>query len=278
MDELKALGALAEALGVYTHYTDGLHQPVTVAPETLLRVCAALGAPVESPSDAAEALRAYHAAEESRRLPSALVAWDGALTPVTISSGGRIDAELHLEGGEVVPLEIGAGELRATRPLPFGYHRLTVEVSGATETCTVIAAPLHAWRRSESRRSWGVGAQLAALRSARSRSLGDLRDLESVCRWLGERGGDLVMVLPLLPTFNGEPPEPSPYSPVSRLFCFRTRRCWTTSWCATRVSVARRPGWAGTGGTGRRRRGPGSWSPSTSTGKRSVSISWPRRG
>jgi 4-alpha-glucanotransferase len=28
----------------------------------------------------------------------------------------------------------------------------------------------------------------------------------------------LVTVLPLLPTFNEAPPEPSPYSPVSRLF------------------------------------------------------------
>jgi 4-alpha-glucanotransferase len=35
---------------------------------------------------------------------------------------------------------------------------------------------------------------------------------------VGERGGDLVTVLPLAPTFNAEPPEPSPYSPVSRLF------------------------------------------------------------
>ena len=67
-------------------------------------------------------------------------------------------------------------------------------------------------------RSWGVGTHLAALRSARSRSLGDLRDLESLCRWIGERGGDLVTVLPLAPTFNTQWPEPSPYSPVSRLF------------------------------------------------------------
>jgi 4-alpha-glucanotransferase len=48
--------------------------------------------------------------------------------------------------------------------------------------------------------------------------VGDLRDLESLCRWVRERGGDLVTVLPLLPTFNSSPPEPSPYSPVSRLF------------------------------------------------------------
>ncbi|MDT8342636.1 MAG: 4-alpha-glucanotransferase, partial [Longimicrobiales bacterium] len=68
-------------------------------------------------------------------------------------------------------------------------------------------------------RSWGVAAQLAALRSRRSRAVGDLRDLERLCRWVGERGGDLVALLPLLPTFNtGASPEPSPYACVSRLF------------------------------------------------------------
>ncbi len=86
------------------------------------------------------------------------------------------------------------------------------------ETCTVIAAPVEAWRRPGLHRSWGVGTQLAALRSARSRSLGDLQDFSSLCRWVQDRGGDLVTVLPLLPTFNTEWPEPSPYSPVSRLF------------------------------------------------------------
>jgi 4-alpha-glucanotransferase len=45
-----------------------------------------------------------------------------------------------------------------------------------------------------------------------------VRDLEYACRWVGDLGGDLVTVLPLLPTFNQAPAEPSPYSPVSRLF------------------------------------------------------------
>ena len=63
-----------------------------------------------------------------------------------------------------------------------------------------------------------MGAQLAALRSKRSRSVGDLRDLRLLCDWVRDRGGDTLTLLPLLPTFNSEPPEPSPYSPVSRLF------------------------------------------------------------
>jgi 4-alpha-glucanotransferase len=216
-DELKALRSLARAMGVHTRYTDGLCKRVTVAPETLVRVCAALGAPIAQAGDAAEALRAHRATTHTGLVPPVLVAWDGVLPPLVISAAS-VHAELHLENGDIALLEVSGGKLRATRPLPLGYHRLAVEALGRRETCTVIAAPIQAWRRPGSHRSWGVGTQLAALRSARSRSLGDLQDLKSLCRWVGERGGDLVTVLPLLPTFNEAPPEPSPYSPVSRLF------------------------------------------------------------
>jgi 4-alpha-glucanotransferase len=218
VDELRALRSLAKAMGVHTRYKDGLGKRVTVAPETLVRVCAALGAPVARPGDAAKALRAQRATRNPGLLPPVLIAWDGVLPPVAISDSGPVHAELQLADGDVAPLPVAGAELRATRPLPFGYHRLTVETSGKSETCTVIAAPAQAWHRPGSHRSWGVGAQLAALRSARSRSLGDLRDLETLCRWVGDRGGDLVMLLPLVPTFNTESPEPSPYSSVSRLF------------------------------------------------------------
>ena len=197
MDELKALRSLATELGVHTRYTDGLGKKVTVAPETLVRVCAALGAPITRVADAAGALDAHRAAKSAERLPPVIPAWYGVLPLHLIPN-----EEIHLETGQVV--RPGA------RPLPLGYHRL--------ENCTIIAAPVEAWRRAGSHRSWGVGTHLAALRSARSRSLADLRDLESLCRWLREKGGDLVTVLPLLPTFNADPPDPSPYSPVSRLF------------------------------------------------------------
>jgi 4-alpha-glucanotransferase len=218
MDELKALHALAKAMGVWTRYTDGLGRRVVVSPETLVKVCAAMGAGLSRPAGAAEALHAHRAAHDGRkgRLPPVLVAWDGALAPVAVAEGAR--AELRLEDGAAEPARIEGGELRATRALPTGYHQLTIEVGGRRETCTVIAAPVEAFRRPGAPRSWGVGTELAALRSARSRSLADLRDLESLCRWVHERGGDLVTVLPLSPTFNTEWPEPSPYSGVSRLF------------------------------------------------------------
>jgi 4-alpha-glucanotransferase len=218
MDELKALRSLARAMGVHTRYINGVGKRVIVAPETLLRVCAALGAPVERPGDAGGALRAQREKTKAEFVPPVLVAWDGSLAPVAISADRPAQVQVRLEDGQVVPLVRSRAGFRATQALPCGYHRLTVELSGRSKTSTVIAAPLEAWRRPGTHRSWGVGIHLAALRSARSRSLGDLRDLESLCRWVAQRGGDLVTVLPLVPTFNTEPPESSPYSPVSRLF------------------------------------------------------------
>ena len=217
MDELKALRSLARAMGVHTRYTDGLGRSVVVAPETLVRVCAALGAPIERPGEAAHALRSHRRQRDATLVPSVMVAWDGCLAPLAISSEPA-QVRIHLEGGAVLPLERSRTGFETTETLPAGYHRLTVEASGRSGTSTIIAAPRDAWRRPGSHRSWGVGAHLSALRSARSRSLGDLRDLESLCRWLADRGGDLVALLPLVPTFNGQWPEPSPYSAVSRLF------------------------------------------------------------
>jgi 4-alpha-glucanotransferase len=190
MDDVRALRLLAKEMGVFTRYTDGLGKRVIVGPETLLRVCAALGAPLERPHDAVEALKERHSTRKTKKVPPVIVAWDG-VPPLPLRERGS--------GGE---------------GLPFGYHRTTID----GQPCTIISAPTQAWRRPGNHKSWGVGTQLAALRSSRSRSVADLRDFAALCRWVREKGGDLVTALPLLPTFNTAPPEPSPYSPVSRLF------------------------------------------------------------
>jgi 4-alpha-glucanotransferase len=216
--EVAELRALARALGVHHQFRDGLGKHVTVAPETLVRVCASLGAPITRPSDARQALRAHRSSAGTGLVPPVIVAWDGHLTPLDLPFGGGVHAELRLEHGESVALAESDQALRAAE-MPPGYHRLTIEQAGRVESSTVISSPVRSWKRpGEPMRSWGVGTQLIALRSARSRSLGDLRDLTTLCRWVREHGGDLVTVLPLLPTFNADPAEPSPYSPVSRLF------------------------------------------------------------
>src|SRR3954470_11940111 len=102
-DELKTLRSLARAMGIHTRYINGLGKSVIVAPETLVRVCAALGAPVERPGDAAGALRAHRDAIDTRPLPPVLVAWDGALPALTISTDGPVEARVRLEDGRIVP-------------------------------------------------------------------------------------------------------------------------------------------------------------------------------
>ncbi len=223
MTELEALRVLAEALGVATEYTDDLGRHVSVGPDTLVAVCAALGGELRNPADAEGALAAHRAALENRPVPPVLVAWDGHLRDGHLRAGrlrdGRpVAARIDLEDGSALHLA-PPDDANATLPvLPPGYHRLTLDTAGPAETCSIVSAPARAWHRPGACRGWGVGAHLSALRSRRSRSVGDLRDLESLCRWTASRGGDVVTVLPLLPTFNQPPSEPSPYSPVTRLF------------------------------------------------------------
>src|SRR2546425_459174 len=150
MAELKALRALARELGIHTHYTDGLGKRVTVAPETLLRVATALGAPVSKVSDAAAALKAHTA----QLVPPVIVAWDGVLSVPPLpnrerGTGGEVPGT-----GVEIELETG-GSATLDRPLPWGYHRLHVASGDRRETCTVIAAPMEAWHRLGEHKSWG---------------------------------------------------------------------------------------------------------------------------
>lgn len=228
MREIDALHALARYLGVQTRFADGFGNAVEPEPETLVRVCAALGAPLEGPAGAEEALREVRARADGRPLPPVVVAWDGALPKLPVNPGREHrdgtpiapgTLELVLEDGSSVPVEVDDSTVNLDQPLPLGYHELRLHRGDVVERCRVISAPSRAFRRDGAGRSWGVGTHMAALRSARSRSIGDLRDLETACEWVAGLGGDLVTVLPLLPTFNDAPdPEPSPYSPVSRLF------------------------------------------------------------
>jgi 4-alpha-glucanotransferase len=59
-----------------------------------------------------------------------------------------------------------------------------------------------------------------AIRKERDRGAGDVGDLEALMTWTAGLGGRLVATLPLFATFTDGPGpfEPSPYSPVSRLF------------------------------------------------------------
>ena len=171
MDELRALRALAKAMGVHAlHRWPG--RRVVVAPETLLRVCRTLGAAVERPADAAEATRARRAAKRGVRItgPRGL----GRCAVASYAARTSRPRGAASVGRRTVTLDAGSGELRAPRSLPPGYHQLTVEHGRRVENATVIAAPVRAWRRDgrpgagASGPSWPRSAHRAAVRWATS--------------------------------------------------------------------------------------------------------------
>jgi 4-alpha-glucanotransferase len=213
--ELTTLRRLAGELGVATSYTDGLGRTVTARPDTLIRICRSLGASLETPAGAAEALTDLHRRRSAVLAPPVLVAWDGRLRADAIATGGGL---VTLDDGRTLEVDASLPSFGLAAPLPTGHHHLQIGVGGTVATSTIISAPTRFWRPPNASGGWGVAAHLTALRSDRSRSVGDLVDLETLCRWIATHGGNHVSVLPILPTFNSEPTQPSPYSPVSRLF------------------------------------------------------------
>jgi 4-alpha-glucanotransferase len=179
-------------------------------PDSVLLVLKALGAPVHRMDDVAGALKEKHADLQRRVVEPVIVAWDGGIPPRDLEKLPHSTTTLVLEDGT-------ASDWPPKAPLPHGYHRLQVETESGTATSLVISAPVRA-HFPISGKVWGTFAPVYALHSERSLGAGDLADLESLIEWTRGHGGQVVSTLPLLSSFLEETVEPSPYSPVSRLF------------------------------------------------------------
>ena len=170
--------------------------------ESVLLALRALGAPVESARDVTSALAEKRQSLSRQSAEPVIVAWNGKLT---------------VKKKATLTLEDGSSTWPRQKPLPYGYHRLQFDSKGKSTESLVISAPTRA-HFPFSGTTWGAFAPVYALHSARSFGAGDLTDLESLVEWTSQRGGHVVSTLPLLATFLDAPFDPSPYSPISRLF------------------------------------------------------------
>lgn len=162
------------------------------SPEALTAALRALGAPIRSGRDAADAVRQKERDLSAAPVPPVQVCWDGDTSRVR---------------GKRMP-----------KRLPLGYHRLTVESRGVRAESLLISAPRFAHPLSSPRKQWGIFLPPYAACSGWSWGAGDLSDLRRLARWTGRMGGRVLGTLPLLPLFLDRPYDPSPYAPVSRLF------------------------------------------------------------
>lgn len=233
------LRELALLHSIQLSFRDAMGQRRRPSPEALLATLRILGAPVERERDARSALEARRQELCGRGVEPVTVWWEGH--PLTLPVIGAADGRgrefrLHLEeGGQILlqpsrfeeaPLFGGAAAGRYSRQrahfapasVPRGYHRLRVSgLDGEERETLVLRAPARSFI-PPARRSWGVFAPVYGLQSRRDWGAGDLTDLATLIRSVAGMGGGGVATLPLLATFLEEPFEPSPYSPVSRLF------------------------------------------------------------
>jgi 4-alpha-glucanotransferase len=220
MSRLAELRGIAGMLGIATRHVDALgvaHEP---GEETLSRLIAAFGLPAD-PRRASEEL-----AEEGRAAPFGLppvrVVPEEAQGPLPLHpAAADIEVEWHCcfeDGGEASGRSTG-GELRLPPTLPCGYHRLALAGAGASAEIGLIVAPPACHLPDALRQgagSWGLTAQLYALRSAAGWGMGDFADLATLCRQAGRLGAGAVGINPLHALFAAEPRHCSPYSPSSR--------------------------------------------------------------
>jgi 4-alpha-glucanotransferase len=209
-----ALEALAAAEGVLRSYTETTGRRRRASPPALAAVLRALGHDVdESGRGAREALRAGESARAGRPAEPVAVAWGRARPRIPLRPTGRVEWALALEDGGELGGHADGGTLELPR-LPYGRHRLKIEIARGTYHVTVLQAPRRA--HAGPARSWGLFVPLYALPGPFGP--GDLTRMRRLAEWTAGLGGGLVGSTPLNAAFLDEPFEPSPYLPVSRLF------------------------------------------------------------
>ncbi len=236
--EVSLLHQLARLYGIEISYYDGRGCLRRASEDSLLAVLMALGAPVNDMHDIESALREHQQEQWRRCSEPVVVVWDRECACLEFNlpadrADSLAECELKLEYGEVynwksdlsllpvlqaAPVE-GTGyvvkQLELPYVLPWGYHRFRLLQGPNSWDTLIICAPSQAYGVD---RIWGGFLPLYSIQSRNNWGSGDFLDLKALLNWLQDRGGSVVGTLPLLATYMDKPFDPSPYSPVSRLF------------------------------------------------------------
>jgi 4-alpha-glucanotransferase len=205
---------LARLAGVADRYTDFYGNVRTVSTESITAVLRAMGYPITTDAEAADAIERMRSGED--QLQPVYVIHAGERLEIDCGArAGAIEWTLEPERGES---ENGISErwIRIDRAIEAGYYTLRVNDA----TTTVIAAPPAAYvpPELESRKLWGLAAQLYSLRSSTDWGIGDFGCLGRLLDIGSRRGAACVAVNPLHQLHLTNPTSASPYSPLSRLY------------------------------------------------------------
>ena len=242
ISEKNQLRSLARQYGIQGTYHDVFGRINEPPAEALVSVLRMLGAHAETMSDVAGALRERRNSLAQRAIEPVLVAWDGAPLHLKL----RLPLQLAetpvrycvvLEEGEAragqcrenpcaksLPRDVEGSryvvrKLTLPETIPHGYQRLYLQIGALELESQLFSAPSRSFapvQRDAHR--WGLFCPLYALGFENSWGAGSFSDLAALTEFAAQLGADMVGTLPLPATFLSEPYNPSPYSPVSRLF------------------------------------------------------------
>jgi 4-alpha-glucanotransferase len=238
-EEKRLLAQLARHYGIQTSYKDAQGRRQMASSKTLGAILEAMGVQPET-------VRLKEQLDQAR-----LLEWNEMLEPVCLawqkennhfrlrlpgaSPSGRLECLIQLENGGERKWQVRLDRLAPVRKgrldrkefqawavplpgkLPLGYHTLEARAGAREARSMLISAPPSAFAEPLEKR-WGLFVPLYALHSKRAWGAGDYTSLHELFEWMRENGGSVAATLPLLPAFLDRPFEPSPYSPVSRLF------------------------------------------------------------
>jgi len=237
--EFEPLQRLARRHRVLTRYRDGFKRFREPSVEAIVAILKELGAPIESPTDAADALVTADRERWSQLAPPCAVAWQDRPASLELrlpeqAARGPLQCTLHGEQPNTWSVQLenlaqrGAAQVDGRRyvskrlplpnNLPVGRLLLDLECAAGRAQTHVLSAPARCHQGPPDERLWGAFLPLYALHSESSWGAGDFSDLAALFDWTRARGGSIVGTLPMLAAFLDEPLEYSPYVPASRLF------------------------------------------------------------
>ena len=229
-----SLTQLAKKLGISTTYRDAFQKQRKPSIETITALIQCFGFKIEREADAIEVLKYLRHESAQTCLEPVTVIWDHQTNiPITINKHFRQDsanATLIFEDQTSREWKIDLANLPLTKQskgftkfidlpdnIPFGYHELHIEVGNQHHVTFLIHAKTKVYSHAEDK-TFGFFAPIYALPNQQSFGCGDLGDFNQLLDWTIDLGGRLIATLPLHAAFLVDHFEPSPYSPVSRLF------------------------------------------------------------
>ncbi|STX27856.1 1,4-alpha-glucan branching enzyme GlgB [Legionella beliardensis] len=236
----QALLELAQDAGILISYESAWKEKVVATEPVILCLLNRLGIPIKKVEQAPDFLKKSLENKISAKIEKNIVIWDGQARkiPVLLTEQESKEAVIYsikLEDGSIIDGEITLSKIRAKRKqahgidyieklislpkLPIGYHQLQIKLLNHAYTSLLIVAPTKFYTANiDKDPCYGIFAPIYALHDEQVTQCGDLATFSHFSSWLAEQGAKIVATMPFFAGFSESHCEPSPYSPVSRLF------------------------------------------------------------